>query len=70
MDAVLDSMFSKVSETIVATKKLPAPLADSYSKQLLSVEVKLEEITAMFDTLISVEKDNAAKKRDEKVAKV
>ena len=33
VESVLDSMFSKVSETTVATEKLPAPLADSYSKQ-------------------------------------
>ena len=63
-------MFSKVSETTDATEKLPAPLADYYSKQLISVEVKLEEITVMFDTLISVDKDNAAKDQDDKVAKI
>ena len=52
VDAVLDSLFSKVSETTVANEKLPAPLADSYSNQLVSVDVNLEKIKAMFDTLI------------------
>ena len=56
-------------KTIVATEKLPVPLADSYSSQLVSVEVKLEKITAMFDTLISVDRDNAAKHQDDKLAK-
>ena len=33
VETVLDSMFSKVSETTVASEKLAAPLAYSYSKQ-------------------------------------
>ena len=60
VESILDSILGKVSETAFSSERLPAPLADFYSKQLLLI-AKKEEITAMFDTLISFEKDNTAK---------
>ena len=61
MDAVLDSLSSKVSETIVAAGKLSAPLAGSYSEQIVLIEVKMEAVTAMFNTLISLDTNNATR---------
>ena len=59
IEGILESIQSKVDETTVADSKLEGPVADTFLKQLGSLDKRLEALTLAYDNLIAADADSA-----------